>query len=499
MNNHLNFNGVGYKYENSPDMLLENINIDFNFGWTGIIGENGSGKTTLLKLASRKLKPTIGHLQIKGISYYCDQRTDHKPEGFNDLLNSYDGYTFKILNLLEIDNEWFGRWDTLSHGERKRCQITTALFHKPDILIIDEPTNHIDNECKTVLINSLLKFEGIGIIVSHDRELLNNLCSKIISIKNRTCRSIIGNYSTYEEEREKVDKNILSEKETLNKQIKKLEKEAGKRKAKASVADKRISKRNISRKDHDAKSKIDGARLTGKDAVDGKKYAILKSRIDKLQLQKGELGSTAKRELGIKIRNSKSTKSNLLFLKSGNLKLSKDKKLNYPDLYIGRNIKIGFIGKNGSGKSSLIKRIETELKKGGISFACIPQEISSEESALLLKRTLKLKNEKKGKIFTIISRLNSDPKQLFTSEVPSPGEIRKLMLAHAILEKKELIIMDEPTNHMDLPSIESVETALKEYKGSLLLVSHDMEFLKSITTDLWKINEIGKLNYKLMT
>jgi ATPase subunit of ABC transporter with duplicated ATPase domains len=244
---------------------------------------------------------------------------------------------------------------------------------------------------------------------------------------------------------------------------------------------------------------LDAARLTGKDAVDARKYSLLKSRMEKMISKKDALDSTAKRELGIDLEGKKYTKSVIFFTEEGELKLGDGKLLSYPSLQIGREDKIGLVGNNGSGKSSLIRSIVNSGTLDNIKYSYIPQEITADESESLLKDTISLNREDKGKIFTIISRLNSDPRRLLDSQIPSPGEVRKLMLAFAILSKRAIIIMDEPTNHMDLPSIKCVEEALSNYYGSLILVSHDNNFLNNIINIKWSIKSSAHNKFILNT
>lgn len=493
----LKLNKISYRYSESPNPVLDDFTFQFSKGWTGIIGANGSGKTTLLKIASGILQPGTGVVELSGTVYYCEQRTDDLPVKYEQFIQSYNKKAFKVQNLLGVDINWFSRWDTLSHGERKRCQIAEALFHEPDILAIDEPTNHIDAEAKQILIDALKTYNGIGLIVSHDRQLLNELCLTIISIGEKGYQFIRGNYDTYRDETRKQTKHLVSKKEKLNKEISKLDKEVKARKRKAAQSDKRVSKKNISSKDHDAKSKIDAARLTGKDAVDNKIYANLKSRMKKITSERDGIGSTAKREVGIKLNGSQYSKEVLLHQKEAVVNLGGGEILEHPDLYVRRNDKIGLTGNNGCGKSTLVNLLVKSLPENKMPFTYIPQEISANQSKLLLTDALNLNHDEKGKIFTIISRLNSDPTRILDSQLPSPGEVRKLMLAYAILKQSSFIIMDEPTNHMDLESITAVENALKNFTGALLLVSHDQVFLNNIVSIHWEIENKIEGEYAL--
>ncbi len=147
--------------------------------------------------------------------------------------------------------------------------------------------------------------------------------------------------------------------------------------------------------------------------------------------------------------------------------------------------KIGITGKNGSGKTTFIKQIVEQLKFPGQDLIYIPQEIDNKSVNELMKRIGTLKDSEKGKIMTIVSKLNSDPKHLLQTDEPSPGEVRKLLLAEGISYSPALIIMDEPTNHMDIPSIEWIENALNQCACPVLLVSHDTVFLQNVVSAYW--------------
>ena len=130
--------------------LLENVNAHFMPGWTGIVGANGCGKSTLLRLASGELEPTSGTIHQLGSSVYVLQRTDDPPEDWHEFLESDDFEADEWRRKLNISLDWHDRWDTLSHGERKRSQIAVALWKQPELLALDEPTNHIDANRQTI-------------------------------------------------------------------------------------------------------------------------------------------------------------------------------------------------------------------------------------------------------------------------------------------------------------------------------------------------------------
>ena len=176
------FQKVSFGYDTASVPLLTDVSLHFPPGWSGIIGVNGCGKTTLLQLAVGKLEPQQGQVQSLAEAVYCPQRTDEPPPFFDALLDATDGYAQRLKGQLEVAETWRGRWHTLSHGERKRAQIGVALWRRPQILAIDEPTNHLDAAARNLLLTALQSFQGVGLLVSHDRALLDTLCQQCVFI-----------------------------------------------------------------------------------------------------------------------------------------------------------------------------------------------------------------------------------------------------------------------------------------------------------------------------
>jgi ATPase subunit of ABC transporter with duplicated ATPase domains len=191
--------------------------------------------------------------------------------------------------------------------------------------------------------------------------------------------------------------------------------------------------------------------------------------------------------LGIWLPGSVSERNFLLELSAGSLSLGDRKKLRYPELDIGPTDRIAVTGPNGSGKSTLIRSIVNSLNVSKEHTTYVPQEIALGRSQELLAQALSLPDDKLGHLMTIVSRLGSRPQRLLKSAEPSPGEIRKLLLAIGMTFTPHIIIMDEPTNHMDIASVECLEQALSDCPCSLVLVSHDKYFLTKLTNQTWTI------------
>lgn len=161
--------------------------------------------------------------------------------------------------------------------------------------------------------------------------------------------------------------------------------------------------------------------------------------------------------------------------------------------------RIALTGPNGAGKSTLIHRILEGLNIPAERLVYVPQEIDRQSARGILDRARELNREEMGRLLTVVSRLGSRPERLLESQEPSPGEVRKVLLAFGIVKTPHLIIMDEPTNHMDLPSIECLENALEECPCGLLMASHDVRFLRRTTAIRWDIQAQDAGTYVLRT
>jgi len=490
----LTIKNLHFKYKNSSLPIFENLNLEFEKGWSCIVGSNGSGKSTLLKLISKEIKSENGTIKGNDLTHYCTQSTQYPPKKFEDFMLTFNNKSFKIRDMLNIKDSWLYQWDSLSHGERKRVQLAVAFFEEPDVLLVDEPTNHLDTKSKHILSEALKSFKSIGILVSHDRELLDSLSQSTIILKNK---NIITFKTSFSKAMNEYIKNIEFLEKTQIKQnieLKKLKKSIQSQQEKVTKSKKRFSKKSLDKNDSDGKNKINLAKLTGKDKNDGQVITKLQSK------QKQLLSDTIKTDktykLGIEFNSIKSKNIFPIVIENNILKLSETKKLSYKTLTINEYDKIGIIGENGSGKSSFLNNMLSIIDSKD-KYLYIPQEISEEESKKLFDEINSLCNDIKGEIYTIIRKLSSDPIKLQDSFIPSPGDIRKLMIAKGLLQSPSLIILDEPTNHIDLDSIISLEFALKEYNGTMIIISHDKTFLDAVVSNIWEFKKENEDLYRI--
>ena len=493
----INISNLSFSYPGLEQYIIRDFTASITDGWTAVSGNNGSGKSTLLKLIGGELAPDAGSISISGSFYYCRQNFNISKADLEDFCLSYinrDHDAGKLAALLRIKNRWiynslengFSYTGSLSEGEKKRLQIACALFKNPDILAVDEPFNHVDENGRLFILESLSRYRGCGLIVSHDREITDRLCSSTIVISRGCAEHRKGSVSGVFEQLESENMSRKNEFRKLKEDLDKLKKESVRRKGKAERADRRRSKRGISGKDHDAKARIDLARFTGKDGHAGKLSRQIESRIRKKEEELSKISFYEGRKSGISITNSKKSGDTVITAVKGKIRIG-DKELVYPDLIIRPGEKIALTGSNGSGKTTLIRYLISRTDEEEILY--IPQEFDDERKREIISGLEQMQDKKKGEVYSNFSRLGSDPVKLIESLSPSPGEWKKLYLSMGILDNPFIIILDEPVNHMDLSSIKSLEEALNSISCAMLVTSHDAGFRKSVTDREWKIYE----------
>ncbi len=494
-NNLLHLRSVSFAYDSS-ETLFDGLDLSFPAGWTGVVGANGSGKTTLLLLSTGGLPVIQGRVISPGETLYCPQRTDDPPR-LQPLLEARDGAACEIKGLLGVQPDWKSRWATLSHGERKRAQIAAALWQAPAVLAIDEPTNHIDADARNFLINALRSFRGIGLLVSHDRELLDQLCAWCLFLDPPHVVLRPGGYTRGFEEGENERRRLETRRARAVSRLKHFERAAGEKRREASLTRKRLSKKGIARKDNDARSRIDAARLTGKDAVSGKIVRNLEQKKARAKREAEGLAGKKHYDLGLWFRSAPACRDVLFSVPAGLIPLGGELGLSIPDLVMYPQDRIGIAGPNGSGKSTLVRHILNCLSMQQNEVIYLAQEINIEEGRSVLNKLHGLCAFDLGMAMTVVNLLGSDPERILQSERLSPGEVRKTLLAIGISRIPRLIVMDEPTNHLDLPSIECLSDALSECACGLLLVSHDERFLKTLTDIRWEVKKDIEGDFRL--
>ena len=485
---HLSFSNVSYRYDGAPDPAIQGLTVTLRLGWTGVVGANGSGKTTVLRLAAGLLAPEAGRVSVPGLSIHCPQRTDDSPERLEEFLRDPTPGARRLRDNLGLAPDWAGRWETLSHGERKRAQVGTVLYLNPAILGMDEPTNHLDREAKEQIRRALESFRGLGLLVSHDRYLLDHLGGQCLFLERGGAVLRPGGYTEGAREAAKERTALVRARDQASHEVKKLHRELDLRREQTAKGERQRSKRGLARGDRDAKAKVDAARCT--DSGSGQRLRQLEGRMFQALERESGLQMARAFTQGVTLEGQRSPRDLLLALPPGDLALGGPGRLQVPALVLRPDDRVGLEGPNGAGKSTLIRRMVDELVRTGVQVSYLPQETTALDARRMLKGFLDLPPDRLGRAMALLRRLGSDPARLLQSGEPSPGELRKLLLA-SNPAPPHILVLDEPTNHLDLPAVECLEEALEGFTAALLMVSHDTRFLDRLTTRRWIIEPSG--------
>lgn len=484
------FRDLSFSYDGASAPLLTGLTAHLPRGVTGVLGANGAGKTTLLRLLCGQLTPSAGRIEGGGAAVFCEQRTDDPPLDLEAFLEDWDADAFRLRGRLGVAPDFGARWQTLSHGERKRAQIACALWRRPMLLALDEPTNHLDGEARRLLIEALGEFRGVGVIVSHDRALLDELCRQCLWLEPPGAQTYAGGYTAARDQRRQDRETRLHEYDKAARAQRALEQEMVVRRERAAREHKDRSKRGLARNDADGRAKIDAKRV-----ADGKAGAALRQlegrsrqatdRLDAARVEK-------EYQTGIWLSAERARRERLFALPPGEIPLGGGRVLRHPALTLGPADRIAITGPNGAGKSTLVRAILAAARVPEEHIIVMPQEVPLGEAARLLAEARTLPPDRLGQVMTAVSRLGSRPQRLLETDEPSPGEIRKLLLALGMAGAPQMLVLDEPTNHLDLPSIEALEAALAECPCGMVLVSHDDRFLEGLAEATWRVEVDGR-------
>ena len=492
------FDDVRFAYDSAaPPLFGGALRFHAPRGFTGIVGPNGAGKSTVLLLAVGALDPESGHVRRPARAVYAAQRTDEPPDGLEALLGSCEPAAIRLRDQLGLGPAWTRRaaaWGTLSHGERKRLQIGAALLEAPDLLALDEPTNHVDAPTREALERVLRGYRGIGLLVSHDRALLDALCSRCLFLGEAGAVLRPGGYTEGCREAARERESAARARETARAQLGRLAREAAARRGEAARSDRRRSKRGLDPKDHDGRGRIDLARVSGKDGAAGRALRQLEGRLRQAEARLDARRAPKERRLGIALPAERARGGPLAAIGPDAIPLGGDgagRRLHVPALALGPGDRVAVTGPNGAGKTTLLRHLLAAARLAPEQVTLVPQEIPADDGRAILREVRGLGAAERGALMTIVSRLGSRPAPLLASDDPSPGELRKLLLALGMRRTPRLVAMDEPTNHLDLPSIECLEEALAELPCALVLVSHDRRFLARLATREWRVEPVA--------
>lgn len=484
-----------FRYDGSINNLFENVSFNIDTDWKlGLIGRNGKGKTTFLKLLLGKYeyKGTISKsVEFDYFPFEVKEQERMAIEIVNEIApNVEDWEIIKELNLLNTDAEILYRnYNLLSGGEQVKILLISLFLKGNNFLLIDEPTNHLDIETRNNLVEYLKKKKGF-ILVSHDRDFLDKVVDHIISINNTNIDIQKGNFSSWQDNKNRQDNFELTQNEKLKKDISKLEIAA---KNTAQWSDKiEKSKYNTT----NSGSKVDRGYIGHQSAKMMKKSKVMEKRIEKAIEQKSNLLNNIVRNESLKIIPLDNRKNPLIIANELQIKYNEKAIFSKRTFEVNNKDRIAIIGKNGIGKSSILKLIMgEEIQYNGTLKINNNLKISYvSQSTKELKGTLKeyaLKNEVEESIFKAMLSKMGFSKTEFEKDIRdmSEGQKKKVLIAKSISEPANLYIWDEPLNYIDILTRLQIEEAILKYEPTLIFVEHDETFVKNVAT---KIIELEK-------
>lgn len=504
----------------SDRKLFDDVNIKFTKGNTyGLIGANGAGKSTFLKILAGDIEPTTGNISLgpdERLSVLRQNHFDYEENRVIDVVIMGNEHLYNIMKekdtiymkpdfsdedgvrAAELEGEFaeLGGWEAeteasqllqnlhipetlhyqnmneLSNGDKVKVLLAKALFGKPDVLLLDEPTNGLDIQSISWLEDFLIDFENTVIVVSHDRHFLNKVCTHMADLDFGKIKLYVGNYDFWKESSELAAKLLADRNAKAEEKIKQLQEFVARFSANASK-----SKQATSRK----------------------------KMLDKIELE--EIVPSSHKYPFINFKAEREIGNDLLTVENLSVKIDGDIILNNINFILRPGDKTALIGQNDLQTTALIRAIIGDIDyegtvKWGVttSQSYLPKDTSKDfasgESILDWLRQFASKEEDDNTFLRgFLGRM------LFSGDevnkpvnVLSGGEKVRVMLSKLMLLKSNVLILDDPTNHLDLESISSLNDGLKNFKESIIFASHDHEFIQTLANHIIVLSKNGVID-----
>ena len=500
--------------------LFEDVNIKFTEGnCYGMIGANGAGKSTFLKILAGDIEPTTGNISLgpdERLSVLRQNHFDYEEERVIDVVIMGNEHLYNIMKekdaiymkpdfsdedgvrAAELEAEFaeLGGWEAeseasqllqnlnipenlhyqnmseLSNGDKVKVLLAKALFGKPDVLLLDEPTNGLDIQSISWLEDFLIDFENTVIVVSHDRHFLNKVCTHMADLDFGKIKLYVGNYDFWKESSELAAKLLADRNAKAEEKIKQLQEFVARFSANASK-----SKQATSRK----------------------------KMLDKIELE--EIVPSSRKYPFINFKAEREIGNDLLTVENLSVKIDGEVILDNISFILRPGDKTALIGQNDIQTTALIRAIMGDIDyegtvKWGVttSQSYLPKDNSkdfaSDESILDWLRQFASKEEDDNTFLRgFLGRMLFSGDEVNKSvNVLSGGEKVRVMLSKLMLLKSNVLVLDDPTNHLDLESISSLNDGLKNFKESIIFASHDHEFIQTLANHIIVLSKNGVID-----
>lgn len=514
---------LGVQYGGS--VLFKNADLQFNSGnCYGIIGANGAGKSTLLKILSGALESTDGHVDIKpGIRMSVLKQDQFQYDGYavmdtvimgnqrlydigkqKDALYEKEDFSDEdgiLASELEAEYAELGGWEAESDASRMlqglgipvedhyklmgeidgrdkvKVLLAQALFGNPDIVMLDEPTNNLDTASIEWLEDFLLDFPGMVIVVSHDRYFLNTVCTHIVDIDYGKIKMYVGNYDFWYESSQLVQALIRNQNKRNEEKIKELTEFIARFAANKAKSRQATSRRKL---------------------------------LDKLTIE--EMPASSRRYPYVAFKPDREVGKDILFVTDVSKTIDGVKVLDKVSFVMNKNDKIAFVGNNEIAQTTMFKILMGELEpdegsvKWGISTsqAYFPKDNTEffEHCSLNMIDWMRQYSEDQSETYLrgFLGRMLFSGEDVYKQvQVLSGGEKVRCMLSRMMLSGANVLLLDQPTNHLDLESITAVNNGLTAFPGNVLLASHDHELVQTVANRIIEFTEDGGYMDRSMT
>ena len=519
----ITINNLLYRLPNQ-EVLFQDISFSISNGQkVSLVGNNGTGKSTLLRIIAGQLSPNKGEVTNSEKPYYIPQHfgqynhntvaealgVDQKIKALQAILSG--NVTTKHMECLDDDWEIESRihsalsfWQIpqitltqpmslLSGGEKTKIFLSGIAIHTPEVVLMDEPSNHLDTDSRQMLYTYIQRYKGTMLIVSHDKTLLNQL-QTTLEIHRKTISIYGGNYNFYAQQKQEKLNTLhqdIENKEKALRQAKDVEQKSLERQNKLDTRGKQKQEKAGLPTIMMKTLKNNAEKSTSKmKTIHNEKINAIAQQVDQLRKERPDID-----KMKLNISNSTLHKHKTLIAARG-INHQYNHTMLWPqplDIDITSNERIVIKGKNGSGKTTLIKLLTGELKpqtgtivRTETNIIYFDQDYTSINNHISIYQQVQAYNHNALQEHELKTRLN---RFLFTQEhwtkpcsTLSGGERMRLMLCCLTVSNHspDIIILDEPTNNLDIQNVEILTSAINEYQGALIVVSHDTHFLTEI-------------------
>ncbi len=509
----IEFSDVSVGYGGGADVLSD-VSVLFSAGWTGVVGANGAGKSTLVAALLRSLggapapesgpeprvlrggriTPTPAPLSVISLAQRCgtfDAVGEARSDGGGEALLGepvqafawrFDREALRWRSRLALSDAGPEGWATLSPGERRRWQVAAALCERPHVLVLDEPLNHLDTYAREIVVDALRGFEGIGLLVSHDRALLDALTTSTVRVHQGSAVQYVGGYSEASAQWRAGELRLSQEAERKQ--------QAARRERRAAQARVEVAARAELQRSRTARMKNAGD--VEQRSAPQQHRADHGAAVAARAAGKARARATAAVEAAAAAGVRSSRAPGLAFAYAAD---RRDTLLPAEALWDGAATwSVGLSGasrwwvwgQNGAGKSRWLRAQVAALARRGVATSWVSQLLEPGEARAALQA---MDSVSRGHVLRSAGALGVDVPALLRSERWSPGEERKVSLALAAHRPSACLVLDEPTNHLDLPAREALAHALAAYGGALLLATHDSALAMDVVSHSVEMQE----------